>query len=149
MNKKTKNLILLFILIIILVFLIFTNLNKKSLNTKNFITYSPPLNSYLSIKGEEKNNVIFEINDKKYTTNIEGVTSIADIMSKLKKEGKIDFNEKNYAGMGKFINEINGIKNSGEKNWIYYVNNKKATIGVSNYKINKGDVISWKYEKNY
>ena len=26
------------------------------------------------------------------------------------------------------------------------VNNEKANIGVSNYKINNGDIISWKYE---
>ena len=44
--------------------------------------------------------------------------------------------------MGKLVEEINGLKNSGEKNWIYYINGKKANIGVSNYKINKGDIVS-------
>ena len=67
-------------------------------------------------------------------------------MEKLKSEGKINFVEKNYTGMGKFIESINGIKN-GEKNWIYYVNGQKANIGVSNYKIKNGDIVSWKYEK--
>ena len=66
-------------------------------------------------------------------------------MEQLQNEGKINFKEKTYSGMGEFIEEINGIKN-GEKNWIYYVNNKKAEIGVSNYKINIGDIVSWKYE---
>ena len=47
--------------------------------------------------------------------------------------------------MGKFIESINDLKN-GEKNWIYYVNGEKANIGVSNYKIKSGDVVSWKYE---
>ena len=70
-------------------------------------------------------------------------------MTELQKEGKINFKEKKYPGMGKLMEEINGVKNSGDKNWIYYVNNKKANIGVSNYKINKGDTVSWKYEKNY
>jgi len=70
-------------------------------------------------------------------------------MVKLREEGKINFKDKTYSGMGKLIKEINGIKNSSEKNWIYYVNGKKATIGVSNYQIKPGDVVSWKYEKNY
>ena len=69
-------------------------------------------------------------------------------MSQLRNEGKINFTEKNYAGMGKFIETINGVKGNGGQNWIYYVNGKEAQVGVSNYKINPGDVVSWKYEKS-
>lgn len=91
---------------------------------------------------------ILEINDKKYETEIREETSVYDFMNKLRSEGKINFKEKNYVGMGKFILEINGIKNSGDKNWIFYVNREKANVGVSNYKIMPGDVVSWNYEKN-
>jgi hypothetical protein len=70
-------------------------------------------------------------------------------MIQLRDEGQIYFKEKNYSGMGEFIEEINNQKNNGEKNWIYYVNDKKANIGISNYKINPGDVVSWKYETSY
>jgi hypothetical protein len=72
--------------------------------------------------------------------------SVYDFMSQLQDEGKISFTEKNYTGMGKFIDSINGLKGSGAKNWIYYVNGMEAEVGVSNYKINKGDILSWKYE---
>jgi len=75
-------------------------------------------------------------------------TSVYDFMTKLQTEGKIIFKEKNYPGMGKFIEEINGQKND-VKNWIYYVNDKKANIGISNYQLNPGDVVSWKYENSY
>ena len=78
---------------------------------------------------------------------IEEKESVYDFMFKLKKEGKIDFKDKTYSGMGKLIEEINGISN-GDKYWIYYVNGQKANIGISNYKIKAGDVVSWKYEKN-
>ena len=70
-------------------------------------------------------------------------------MDKLRKDGRIAFTEKEYAGMGKFIKAINGIQSNGDQNWIYYVNDQKAEVGVSNYKINPGDVVSWKYEKSY
>jgi len=82
-----------------------------------------------------------------YTANTE--KSVYDFMDTLRQEGKITFTEKNYTGMGKFIETINGIQSNGDQNWIYYVNNQKAKVGVSNYKIKSGDVVSWKYEKSY
>ncbi|MBU0612358.1 DUF4430 domain-containing protein [Patescibacteria group bacterium] len=87
------------------------------------------------------------VNEIKYEGKIQNETSVYEFMSQLREDGKINFKEKEYPGMGKFIEEINGLKNNGERNWIYYVNDKKAEVGVSNYKINKGDIVSWKYEK--
>ncbi len=107
---------------------------------------SPPTQDI--IKTENKNNAFLEINNKRLETTIPEKENIYDFMVKLKEEGKIDFKDKTYSGMGKLIEEINGIKNNGEKNWIYYVNNQKANIGVSNYQIKSGDVVSWKYEKS-
>lgn len=89
--------------------------------------------------------MFLEINGEKIETIINENESVYSFMSKLQEENKIVFKDETYSGMGKFIKEINGIKN-GEKNWIYYVNNKKAEIGISNYKIKPGDVVSWKYE---
>lgn len=89
------------------------------------------------------------VNDLEYTYTEEDKISVYDFMDQLRADGKINFTEKTYTGLGKFIVSINGIVANGEQNWIYYVNGKKAEIGVSNYKINPGDVVSWKYEKYY
>jgi hypothetical protein len=89
-----------------------------------------------------------EINSTSYTNTITGKMSVYDFMSKLRNEGKINFTETNYIGMGEFIDSINGIKNNNNLVWIYYVNGVEAQIGISNYKINPGDVVSWKYEKS-
>jgi hypothetical protein len=99
------------------------------------------------IKVEEQgmNQATLEINGIRYENNISKQANIYSFMEQLQNEGKINFKDKTYSGMGKFIEEINGIKN-GTKSWIYYINGKKANIGISNYQINKGDVISWKYE---
>ncbi len=121
MDKKNKKIIL-----IVLIFLVF--LGVFFLNSH---TISKPT---------------IELN---YTNKIFDSLTVYDFMDKLRKEEKINFTEKHYAGMGKFIETINGISGDGNQNWIYYVNNKKATVGVSNYKINKGDIVSWKYEKIY
>ena len=147
-NKKIKILILILIIVITL-FFDFSFLNSNSPRPDLIKIKSPPLrNPEGGLGGEVTNSVILEINNVKYQSEIKGEISVADFMEKLKNEGKINFIEKNYTGMGKFIESINGIKN-GEKSWIYYVNGKKANIGISNYKINSGDVVSWKYEKGY
>lgn len=99
-------------------------------------------------KGED-NQTFLEINNKKIATKIAEGKNVYDFMQKLQKEGKINFRDSTYIGMGKLIEEINGVKNNGNKNWIYYVNGKKAEIGISNYKLKTGDVVSWKYEDYY
>ncbi len=89
-----------------------------------------------------------EINGAPFTAQIEKNMSVYDFMIKVKDQKKITFTEKTYIGLGKFIDEINGLRGDGSRFWIYYVNGQKAKIGVSNYKINPGDVVSWKYEKD-
>lgn len=120
MNKRNKK-----ILTIIAIFIALTGVYFSYLQTTKEV---PPLS------------------DKILKDEIPGEISVYDFMSKLRSEGKIDFTEKDYIGMGKFVDSIDGIKNNGNQNWIYYVNDKKANIGISNYKINSGDTVTWKYE---
>jgi len=142
-KEKTKKLIFIIFLLIICLVLIYiykippkqNTLDRQGLlNTKQVLPV--------------KNVVTLEINGIKYENEISEEISVYDFMYNLRTKGEIDFKEKTYSGMGKFIEEINGIKN-GESYWIYYINGEKANIGVSNYKINEGDIISWKYENSY
>jgi len=89
-----------------------------------------------------------QINGVSYTDEITSKMSVNDFMNKLQSEGKINFTEKYYLGMGNLVTGINGINNNGTQSWIYYVNGVEAQVGVSTYKINPGDVVSWKYEKS-
>lgn len=110
---------------------------------KETSSVSPPL------KLEEKAKLAFlQINGAKLEAVIKEKESVYDFMLELEKEGKIKFKDKTYSGLGKMIEEIDGIKSNGDNFWIYYVNGEKAKIGVSNYKLNPGDVVSWKYEKD-
>ncbi|MFZ1019449.1 MAG: DUF4430 domain-containing protein [Minisyncoccia bacterium] len=83
-----------------------------------------------------------------FQDNIPGSISVYDFMNTLRAQGKINFTAQNYIGMGEFIDSINGIKNNQNQSWIYYVNNIEAQVGVSNYKIKPGDILSFKYEKS-
>jgi len=143
MKKNNKKIIWLGLALSLFFFLIFfftKNIGQNASYT------SPPLPA--QIETEKVNQAILQVNDEKIETAIVSGENVYDFMTELQKEGKINFEDKNYSGMGELVEEINGIKNNGDKNWIYYVNGKKATIGISNYKIKPGDVVSWKYEKD-
>ena len=138
-SKNQKIISSLVLILIILAGAFFLIAHKK---TENLLP--PPFSSpYVGggRVGVNENNITF-------TNDILGKTSVYDFMSELRNEGKINFVEKNYICMGEMIAEINGIKNNSGQSWIYYVNGKEASVGVSNYKIKSGDTVSWKYEKS-
>ncbi|MDR3519533.1 MAG: DUF4430 domain-containing protein [Candidatus Pacebacteria bacterium] len=151
-NKKIKIIIVVIIVLILLGLFFFiphgapkqqtTNLPAISENLNLNTTANKPVSQTKTIE------TVLEINGVSYEDAITQKMSVYDFMSQLRSEGKINFTEQNYMSMGKFINEINGIKNSNSLVWIYYVNGIEAQIGISNYKINPGDVVSWKYEKS-
>ena len=133
--KKNKK-ILILIIIAIALFLLFLSIPKKV----------SPISKITLEETKIISKAILEINGIKYESGISNQSSIADFMDKLKNDGKIDFKEKNYTGMGKFIEEINGVKGTSGKYWIYYINNEKASIGASKYILKEGDIINWKQE---
>jgi len=120
----------------------------------NFHSSQPPLSweevqvvpKALSVKNTK---VFFVILNKKYETEVKEGETVYGAMKSIEsvKENNFSFVAKEYSSLGVFVEEINGIKGENGKYWIYYVNDKEASVGVSNYKINNGDIISWKYEK--
>lgn len=135
MKKKLKN-ILFFIFTLIVVFFFFHLFcNKLQRDTKP-VSQETKVNASLNVNGSVLDGQLLKDD------------TVDSFMQRLMNEGKISFKTRTYVGMGKFVEEINGIRSDGENYWIYYVDNKKATIGISNYKLSPGDVVSWKYEKN-
>lgn len=85
--------------------------------------------------------------DKKYEVSIRENSSVYDAMTKIKNENQdFDFNYKDYPSLGIFVYKINGVKESPNKYWIYYINNIEASVGVSNYILKDGDSILWMQE---
>ena len=148
--KKNIKIISAAIIVFIIIFGFFVALHSaiKPIVTTNSLKQTENTNTASTIKQTQATETILEINDVKYVDEITAKTSVYDFMSKLRSEGKINFKEKNYLGMGEFIVSINGVTGNNQKSWIYYVNGKEAQVGISNYKINPGDIVSWKYEKS-
>jgi hypothetical protein len=57
--------------------------------------------------------------------------------------------EKKSSSIGSFVESIDGIKNSRDQFWLYYVNGKKPDVASDRYPTRAGDTIEWKFEKEY
>ncbi len=89
------------------------------------------------------------ISDTPYQIQASLNSTAYQVMDKLRQENKISFSTKNFSGLGYFVQEINGIKNSPSTGfyWTFYINNQEAKVGISNYKIKPSDTLTWKFEK--
>jgi len=144
-NKNLKNKIIHFIFLIIfllpLFFIInhgisFTNHDKDNIGQTKQIS--------------KQESVAINISGKLYKINIPEGSSALDAMKVLERENPsvFSFISENFPGMGAFVESINGIKGGEGGYWIYYVNNMKASVGVSKYILKPGDVITWKQESS-
>lgn len=151
MNKKEKIKISIWVSLFFLFFIMLCVTLYSYVKENSILILDDNIASVIGVVETENkiNYSVLEIEGQKYESVISGEISIYDFMNDFRRKGVIDFTEKDYTGMGKFVESINGIKRDRNHSWIFYVNNKKSGLGVSNYKIKSGDVVSWKYEKNY
>ena len=162
-NKERK--ILIGILIIIGIIFVFLFFNKKKEvevvvpfeqnYTENKIgpvvqVKDQKNNEIRTIQNEESIKVTLSVLDKKYDIQVKEGSTVFEMMNALEKQSSEDnlfsFKYTNNFSMGSFITEINGIKGLPGKYWIYYVNDKLASVGVSKYVLKEGDIINWKNE---
>jgi len=76
-------------------------------------------------------------------------STVEEAMIALESEGTFAFSARTYSGLGSFVEEIQGKRNTSEYYWILHVNGKKSATGISQTRISSGDIIEWKYEKKY
>jgi len=96
---------------------------------------------------EQSIQVVLEVPEKRYELVVAQASTAYQVLQAAQEQG-LDFKGRNFLGMGFFIEEINGQRENPrfQKYWIYYINSKKATVGVSTYIVQPNDIISWKYE---
>lgn len=56
----------------------------------------------------------------------------------------IDFEAKEYPGLGYFITRIGALAQAPNAQLMYDLNGKEASVGVSAYVLENGDIIEWK-----
>lgn len=103
----------------------------------------------LSIPEQDRSfEVTLLVEEKAYQVSVPQDSSVYDLMRKAQETSDFQFRGKEFPGLGFFIQEINGLEQSPRvgKYWMYYVNGKKAEVGISAYMVKADDIISWKYE---
>lgn len=82
-------------------------------------------------------------------TEITGLT-VADATCKLLDSANVSYKTSGF-GDTIYFSSINGLRERGEgslSGWCFYVNGKKPNIGAGSYKLNKDDILEWKYLKD-
>jgi len=74
---------------------------------------------------------------------------VLDVMHALAGKGSFSFSGQDFPGLGFFVEEMNGRKNTDGYYWILLVNGKKSDLGASQARLKEGDVVEWRYEKGY
>ena len=160
-NTGLISLVILFIIVFSSLFLKENNKTeapetKIEVNDSSIIKSSPeikiktPIDS-TSLKEkitiDNKKYILITLNvfDKNYSVKTEEGSSVYDAMKNIK-DDTFSFSGVEHSGLGFFVNEINGVMGTPGKYWIYYVNDKEASVGASNYILKDGDTISWKQE---
>lgn len=88
------------------------------------------------------------VEGRTYQVSLPEGSSAYDFMVKAQETSNFQFGGKEFPGLGFFIQEINGLEQSPRagKYWIYYINGRKAEVGISAYTVNDHDIILWRYE---
>ncbi len=97
---------------------------------------------YKKSHAEKKTNVttvaITDPNVVEFTSK-EGQTAL----EVLKANAEVNYTN---SSSGALVNEVNGIKNSDTKFWIYSVNGVDGTVAADKYICKNGDVVKWEYK---
>lgn len=85
---------------------------------------------------------------EEYTVSIAEGSSVYEVMVAAEEKGFV-FSSKSFPGIGRYVKSILGIPEDKRAGfyWVYYVNGKYASQGVSDTVVHDGDIIMWKYEK--
>lgn len=113
------------------------NSKNQTLSEKTLQTEQKKENFLDLIAGQNKARLYFTQGETLY-----------QILDENKKSDIIELNGTMYPSLGFFVTDIDGLRAGDGLNLIYYINNKEATVGVSSYLPNNGDIINWKLEKN-
>lgn len=119
---------------------------KLYLIPKNVSTEATSTGRTATSTQTQKIPVSLSVLDKTYNAEIPVGSTVYDLMTKISSTTNFRFNAKLFSGLGYFIDEINGIKNTSNAYWFYYLNGNRASVGISAYTLKPNDVISWKFE---
>ncbi len=94
-------------------------------------------------------NASIKVGDATYPITVTRDQTVLGVMRTLASTTDFRFSGRDYSSLGFFVESINGKKQADGYVWIFYMNNKKSSIGISSAMLDVGDVVEWKYERGY
>ncbi len=91
--------------------------------------------------------IMLSAGSENYSALVPVGASVYDAMGLIASSTAFRFKAKYYSGLGYFIEEINGLKNSDGTYWTLYVNGLYATVGASQDHLQAADRIEWRFEQ--
>ena len=150
MKKQTK--ILLAVLVMIIAIVIGSQIYiKNQPETSLFPESNTEFNSETALKTSplpDKNTVTVSLDfgdGKIISSNIYAQTAF-DALEKITKEKNLELIKKDYK-FGMMVSKVGSKENSGDKNWMFYVNGKASNLASDRHVLNPGDKVEWKFEK--
>lgn len=88
------------------------------------------------------------IEGRRYSFQVTDGITVADAMRNLSSTG-LRYTAREYAGLGIFIESIDGKSGTKDEGWFLYVNDVSAPRGASQTIVEIGDIIEWRFKKSY
>lgn len=82
-----------------------------------------------------------------YELQVEKNSTVEQAMKKARKNKGLAYQTREFAGMGTYVEGVNGVEESGGLYWVYYINGTRAYSGISTTTVKKNDEIMWKFRK--
>ena len=144
-RKTTPILVVLFIILAAAILAQFTLFKGNNNSNQNRIGEKTPKTSTNNQeKRLEENTVIIDFgNGQKIERTVKAKTPYQTLEMVAGNEG-YQITTKQYK-YGLMVEEINRLKNTPEKYWLYSVNGNPGKIAADRYQLNSGDIVEWKY----
>jgi hypothetical protein len=93
------------------------------------------------IKVEAK--IDFGTSEKTKTVDVQNGTTVFDVLNSV---ATVEYKE--YAGTGKMITSIDGFSQNSSYSWMYFVDDKLASMAADKYALTKDSSFTFKYMLN-
>ena len=70
--------------------------------------------------------------------------TVLSLMEVLERQNGIVIEKRNFPGLGVFIEAIQGVHNTNDSYWQFWVNGEYSKVGAGQYKLNNDDKVLWK-----
>ena len=89
------------------------------------------------------------VNERRYVFPVTNSMTVADAMHELASAADLHYTAREYAGLGIFIESIDGKPGTKDEGWFLYVNDVSAARGASQTIVKTGNIIEWRFKKSY